>query len=471
MTSTVARRARFRAAHLAERVPSPVRPLADPPPGSGLKPVMGDQGLPLIGHSLAMLADQLAFARRRYERFGPVQWGGFFGTRGVLVMGPDAVGEVLSNRDKAFANQPGWEYFIGPFFHRGLMLLDFEEHLHHKRIMQEAFTRDRLHGYLGRMNVGIDRGLSEWRPGEGFRVYDATKQLLLDLATEVFVGAELGAEADRLSEAFVDTVAAGLSVVRADVPGGNWHRGVRGRRVLEEYFRRQLPAKRAGDGDDLFSVLCRARTEDGHAFSDDDIVNHMIFVLMAAHDTSTITTATVAYYLAANPQWQDRVRAESQALGKPTIDYDDLDRLPLLDRVFKEALRLNPPVGGIVRQTVKDTSVLGHYLPAGTKVLVGILPTHRVDPWWSDPDTFDPDRFADDRREDRSHRYAWTPFGGGAHKCIGLYFGGMQVKAIMHQLLLKYSWSVPDGYEPPMEYGTGLYPADGLPVHLKPLGR
>ena len=267
------------------------------------------------------------------------------GIRAVLVTGPDAVEVVLNNQDKAFANGPAWKYFIGPFFNRGIMLLDFEEHLQHKHIMQQAFTPDMLRRYS---HWARRRNHSRYRrvaTRTDFALYDAVKQLLLDLATEVFVGAELGAQSDRINEAFVDTVVAGLSIVRADVPGGGWHRGLTGRKLLEEYFRELLPAKRASDSDDLMSVLCRAEIADGDRFSDDDIVNHMIFVLMAAHDTTTITSTTMAYYLAKHPEWQERLRTEAREYGKAAIGYDDLEHLPLLDRVFREALRINPPVG------------------------------------------------------------------------------------------------------------------------------
>lgn len=457
------------AAALAEHVPTPTRRLAEPPTGSGLKPILGDRGVPVIGHSLAVLGDMLGFARQRYERFGPVQWAGFLGTRGVLLLGPEAIGQVLTNREKAFANGPGWEYFIGPFFERGIMLLDFDEHHLHRRIMQQAFTRDRLVGYLDGMNPAIARGLDGWRPGIGFPLYDSAKRLTLDLATEVFVGAHLGPEADRLTKSFVGTVRGGRAILRGDVPGGAWRRGLRGRKVLEGFFRAQLPAKRAGDGQDLFSVLCQAETEDGRRFTDDDVVNHMIFVLMAAHDTSTITLAMMGYYLGRHPEWQDRLRAESRALSKDAIGFDDLDRLPSMDLVMKESLRLNAPVGVLFRRTVRDTEVLGHYIPADTFVVLGIYPTQRMAPWWPDPDAFDPERFAEPRREDKSHRFAWMPFGGGVHKCIGLHFGGMEVKAILHQLLLRCSWDVPAGYEPPLGYGTGPVPVDGLPINLRRL--
>jgi cytochrome P450 len=238
--------------------------------------------------------------------------------------------------------------------------------------------------------------------------------------------------------------------------------------LLEKYFRAQIPAKRDGDGEDLFSVLCHAESEDGERFSDADVVNHMIFTMMAAHDTSTITLAMMGYYLARHPEWQTRLREESLALGKPAIGYDDLDRLPSMDLVFRETLRMNAPVGMIARQAIADTAIDGRFIPKGTRVVLGLFPTMRMEPWWRNPDLFDPERFTPERQEDASHKYAWTPFGGNVHKCIGMHFGGMEVKAILHQLLLRYTWTVPADYEPPMSYGTGPFPADGLPITLRP---
>jgi cytochrome P450 len=461
-------RSRNAAAAVVDRLPSrgPV-PLAEPPAGSGLEPVMGDPGLPVLGQTLGWMQRNLAFSRENAARFGPVFWTSALGTKLVVVLGPDAIETVLQNREKAFSNEEGWGYFIGPFFERGVMLMDFEEHRAHRKIMQNAFKRDRLVSYLDAMNDAIARGIAGWDPREGFELFEATKTLTLDIATEVFVGAEPGRDADRLNEAFIHTVHGGPTVVRRDVPGGRWHRGLVSRRELEAYFHEQIPAKRAGDGQDLFSVLCRSEDEDGATFSDEDVVNHMIFVLMAAHDTSTITLSMLVYYLARHPEWQDRLRAESEALGKDAIGYDDLAALPSMDLAFLETLRMNSPVGNIARQTLKDTEIGGRIVPAGTNLMVGLYPTMRMEPWWNDPDTFDPERFSAERREDQSHKFAFTPFGGNVHKCIGMHFGGMEVKAVLHQLLLRNTWTVPAGYEPVMDYGTGPFPADGLPIGLR----
>lgn len=412
------------------------------------------------------LRDPEGWAADRYERYGPVSWSRVFGVRLVTVMEPEAAGLLLVNRDKAFS-QAGWEYFIGPFFRRGLMLLDFGEHHHHRRIMQQAFTQERLRVFVRDLGAAIDGALSTWEPSRHFLVYPALKQLTLDLATVVFMGGVLGRQADLVNRAFIATVRAGTAFVRLPVPGSRWWRGLRGRGRLEAFFTRQLSAKRAGAGQDLFSALCNAQTEDGERFSDDDVVNHMIFLMMAAHDTSTITLSTIWYYLAKEQAWQERLRDESRALGKPALAFDDLKQLPSFDLVIKEALRLVAPVPALVRKTVTDTDLDGYFLPAGT--MVNVLPyfIHHLEQLWPRPYQFDPERFAAERRDDRVHPYAWMPFGGGAHKCIGMHFADMEIKAVLHQTLLRYRWRVEPGYEMPLDLTALPVPADKLPVRLE----
>jgi cytochrome P450 len=440
------------------------RDLAAPPAGSDLKPVRGDAGPPLIGHSVEMLRLGVRYGLKRYETFGPVSWMRAFGITVVGAAGPDAAQVVLANKDKAYS-QKGWEYFIGPFFNRGLMLLDFAEHHHHRRLMQQAFTTERLAAYLDRVSAVARAGLASWAPGTGFLVYPALKRLTLDIASAIFMAGELGASGDRVTRAFIDTVRAGTALIR--LPVGRWGAGLRGRQVLESYFRASLPAKRASDSDDLFAALCHARTDEGEVFTDDDVVNHMIFLMMAAHDTSTITTTAVAYYLAKHPEWQEKVRAESLALGDEPPDMAALDTLVSLDLVIKESMRLVTPVPSLVRRTVRDTDLLGHHVPSDTLVSVTPWVNHLLPEYWPNPHHFDPERFAEGRREDKVHRYAWMPFGGGVHKCIGMHFGMYEVKSLVHELVRRFEWSVPAGYSVRWDPTALPIPTDGLPVALR----
>ncbi len=422
-------------------------------------------------HLLKLRRHPISHQARLREKYGDVMKIRVFGVTVHATSGPDLAEEILLNRERIFANGPAWSHFIGPFFRRGIMLLDFDEHLHHRRILQHAFTADALRRYHGVMAPHIHAGVADWGEIEEPHLQRLFKQLTLDLALETFVGVDLPAgERDRINAAFIDAVRAGTSVVRRPVPGTPWARGLKARRVLEDFFREHLPAKRRDGGDDLFAQLCVARSEDGDEFTDDDIVNHMIFLLMAAHDTSTTTLTSMAYHLARHPEWQEAAREEARSLGTPVGEdpsYDDIVGLDLLDRIMKESMRLCAPVPTMPRVATRETTLAGRRIPAGGFVTVSPFSNHQAEDAWRDASTFDPDRFSPGRREDRSHRMAFHVFGGGVHKCIGMHFAGMQVRAIFHEVLRRYRWSVPEGYTWPLDLAALPVVSDGLPVRLE----
>jgi cytochrome P450 len=196
-----------------------------------LRPVPGDSGPPLVGYTWRYLRDPIRHWRSRYDRFGPVSWESLFGRQMLMLLGPDAGGLVLENRDMAFATGPT-AFIMGPFFQGGLGALDFDEHRYQRRIMLGAFSNNRMRGYLDRIRVSVDRGVGAWQPSDNFVAYPALKRLALGLATEIFVGGRLGPEADRVNAALVACLRALSAAVRYPVPGLRWSRGLAGRRYL-----------------------------------------------------------------------------------------------------------------------------------------------------------------------------------------------------------------------------------------------
>jgi cytochrome P450 len=372
---------------------------------------------------------------------------------------------VLVNSERVFSQQ-GQEFFSGRFFNRGLMFLDFDEHHFHRRIMQEAFTRDRLSGYLQSMDT-ICRAAAAALRDDQLPVYPYLKRTLLDIATVAFMGDEPGPQSDLMNKAFTECLHAATAVIRYPVPGLRWWAGVRGRRTLERYFHTNIDARRSSDGDDLFAALCRARDEDGNQFTDDDAVNHMIFLMSAATDTSAAAATATLHQLALHPEWQDRVRAESAAIPSGPLDLDALDRMQSLDMVINESMRLFAPVPAIFRKALADTSIQGYFVPAGTMVLVTPLLNHYWPGLWRDPHAFDPERFGDARREDRSHRLAFVPFGAGAHKCIGMRFATIVVKVLIHHLLRDRRIEMRPGYTLEWDMTALPAPTDDFPVLIR----
>jgi cytochrome P450 len=450
------------------------RKLADPPPGSGLKPVMGDRGLPVVGHLIEMMRGGPDYLLFLYQTKGPVIFGDSPVLPGVAALGPDAAQVIYSNRNKDYSQQ-GWVPVIGPFFNRGLMLLDFEEHMFHRRIMQEAFVRSRLVGYVEQMDEVVSQVIAnDWVADDArFLLYPAMKELTLDIASMVFMGHEPGTDRElvtKVNSAFTMTVRAGTAIIRTAVPPFTWWRGLKARKLLEDYFAERVRERRGNEGNDLLTVLCQTEDEDGNRFSDEDIVNHMIFLMMAAHDTSTTTATNMAYQLAASPHWQQRCRDESDRLGDGPLDIESLEKLESLDLVMNESIRLVTPVQWAMRRTMRDTELLGHYLPEGTNVTAFPGVNHLLPEIWTDPMKFDPERFTEPRNEHKRHRYAWTPFGGGAHKCIGMTFGQLEVKTIMHRLLRRYRLELPKpNYQAKWDYRTIPLPMDGMPIVLRRL--
>ncbi|WP_046302366.1 cytochrome P450, partial [Mycobacterium sp. UM_Kg27] len=156
-----------------------------------------------------------------------------------------------------------------------------------------------------------------------------------------------------------------------------------------------------------------------------------------------------------------------RSFGDDSPDIDELEQMTVLDLILKEALRLLAPVPLVMRKTVRDVAIDGYHIPRETLCAITPAVNHFDRRIWSDPDRFDPSRFDEPRREDQQHRFAWVPFGGGAHKCIGMQFGTLEVKAILHQMLRTYTWTVPNDYHVRWDNTSLPIPVDGLPVTLR----
>jgi cytochrome P450 len=414
--------------------------------------------------------DMLSGLRDQYERLGPVVVQISRPFTMVNLFGPDANRTVLMDRDQIFSARRPWNQIMGRIFTNGLLLRDGADHKQHRKIMHEAFTRPALREYAVRMNPIIERGIADiGASGAPILAFKAYKRLTLELAAQVFVGMDLGPATRPMNEAFENMVAASMSRVRLPVLGREFQRGLRGRRYLLALFGAMLEKKHADAGSDMFSRLCRARTPEGETFQDSEVLDHMIFLMMAAHDTTTSTLSSLTYELAVHPDWQERLRSESRALGTLEPDLEDVGRLEGLGMAMNETLRRYPPLPVIPRIATSAFEFGGYELPEGCMVVVSPIHTHHMSEWWTEPFRWDPERFSPGRAEHGRHTHVFAPFGGGPHMCLGMRFAECQVRQVMHQLLLRYRFEVPEGYRMPVQQAPISRPRDGLPVRFAPL--
>ncbi|MFZ4690266.1 MAG: cytochrome P450 [Polymorphobacter sp.] len=418
--------------------------------------------------TIKFLKDPLGRSQQMVEDYGRVFRRQDFGGWGVSMIGPEANELVLFDKDKIFSSSLGWNPVLENLFPHGLMLMDFDEHRINRKALSVAFKTEPMKHYLGELNTGIARGIAGWPGAPEFKFYPAIKALTLDLAAASFLGVPWGPDAKKINRAFVDMVMASVAIVRKPLPLTQMRRGVKGREFMCEFFGREIPKRRGKPGDDIFSQICNTTDDDGKLLTDQAIIDHMNFLMMAAHDTTTSSISSVVHFLGTHPEWQDRIREQIVAVKAKTggtLTYETLGDLDIIEMVMKESLRLIPPVPSMPRRALKDFVFMNHTIPAGSHVGINPMMTHRLPDVWPDPERFDPLRFTAENSKGR-HKYAWVPFGGGSHMCLGLHFAYMQVKSFFFHLLAENRIELSAEYKSEFNMFPIPKPKDGLPLRI-----
>lgn len=426
-------------------------------------------GLPVIGHTLSFFTDYLGTHQRLHKKYGDLVEANAFFYKAVYVYSADANRMVLQDSDGIFSARRGYWPLMSQLFAEGLLLKDGTDHKLNRRIMQKSFQREAMNEYVNLMLPRIKQTIERWPTDKAMKFYPSLKALTLTLACTVFAGSKGQKESAILGKNF-DVLLSGTSaLVKKRIPGFQFWRSMRSRKILEQYFRLKVSEQRASQDHDLFSRLCQSTSDDGEKLSDDEIINHMIFLLFAAHETTTTAVTTLMAELARNQEWQAKLRAECQSLGdrNHVLTYEDLDRLPMMEWCLNECMRLNPPVLTYIRRTTRDCVYQDKTIKAKTFVIVTPAVAHRSERWWKDPERFDPERFSPERAEHQKHPGCWIPFGSGPHTCLGMRFAYLEAKIILFILLQNYQFRfVSEKYRVRFREIPTSIPLDGLPLIL-----
>jgi cytochrome P450 len=440
------------------------------PDATDLAHIPGEDGLPFVGETLAVLRDLHGVAARHVRDYGPVSRIRLAGQGGLLVTGADHFQRIFLDLEAGFSAEKGYDRQLGTFYPRGLLLMDFDEHRVNRRMMQGAFKVPALQRYVEMMQPIMERHLQTWGRDGIVVFYPRIKQLLLEIGARCFLGIEdFEREAVTINDLFLDLNAGLVSVVHAELPFSRFARAMRARRKLEQWCGRMIAERRSrgAPGDDVLSRLCREQDEQGRPYDVRTIVDHTLFLLFAAHDTSTSALSHLAMYVGRDPALRLRLREHLAAFGSGPLAHADLGRMEFAQSCMYEAIRLHPPVPMGMRRTIRATELGGFQVPAHTLLYLPMMINQRDPQWWTDPDAFDPDRFAPPRSEQRRHVACFHPFGSGAHKCIGMFFAESLVKCFLWSFLRHYEFTAPTGYAPRLEWVPLPKPADGVPLRLR----
>ena len=423
------------------------------PDNKNISHIPGNFGLPLLGQTFGVMNDVVGTLRKNINDYGQPSRFGLGFQQGVMVTHPDHLGQIFTDRDSSFSSQMGYKESVGRFYGGSFLMQDFADHKVSRRVIQGAFKNEALRGYIDIMNPVVENHVSRWASMKDFRFGVQVKRMLIEVAARVFFGLE-GEDnelLDRMERAFYKINDKGmLSLVNINFPGFNYHAGLQGKKEIEEIIIEQIRKRRRNPGKDLTSILGQERNEKGELWPEEVLVPHLSILLFAAHDTTVGATSCLMMYLA-NPKYrhfQERLKNVVVDSGLEMPTWEELDQYKELEWAVFESLRLHPSAGLTSRRTTREVTMGGRKIPAHTIIFIMTGWAHRSDEYWTNPDEFDYLRFSPERNEHKNHPYCFVPFGGGAHKCIGLHVAMMNAKLILHHALRRYSFDFVPGYKP-----------------------
>jgi len=410
------------------------------------------------------------------ERVVVYRW---LGLQTVFVMDPELIQSILLDGADDYSKQPLYDDVLGQAIGGGLLNAEGEDWRWQRRLAAPLFRAEDVLAYVPAFAASCLPVLERWKDaGAGTQKIDkdmtgATLQVLQDTV----LGADLGEEDRRLIEQAGATFLAHspwkIALTSLRLPPTIPHPGARSMaragKTLREVAERVLAQTRASgaQGDDLLGRLVTARDPaTGGAMPDSLIVDNVVTFLMAGHETTAQGAHLDALSARALSEWQEKVREEVLGVtGGGPIGRDEIGKLPLLDAIFQEAMRLYPPAPTLMRRTLGPVTLGGIELDAGATIIIPIYVVHRHRLLWRDPLRFDPSRFTAEAKATR-HRCTYMPFGAGPRTCIGGTFSMLEGKAMIATLIASARFELPAGETPTPFARITLRPKEGLKLKV-----
>ena len=439
----------------------------------------GPEGFPFVGNLPQFQRDPLAFVEGVHRAYGPIATVHMLSEPVVFTFRPEHAYDLLVERARlvGVGERPGLRRRLGA----SLLTTDGATHRRQRRLVQPAFHRKRVEGYAEIMTSQTSEMLSRWRIGDEMDIAAELRELTLRIIVKALFDLDLAEEGARLSQMFAVVVEAQPSGFGAMVPaalldlpfmpGHARREAVRTTAAeLDAFVYGLITRRRAEGGDrgDVLSMLLAARDEDGQPLSDVEVRDQTMTLIVAGHETTFTALSWTLDLLSRQPDAYQRLRAEvATTLGGSVPRAADLARLPYLDAVIQEALRLRPPAWSINRVALEPITLEGYHFPAGTSLIVSPWILHHEPAIWGDAGAFRPERWLDGSAKDLP-RGAYFPFGLGPRMCIGMPLADMEMRLVLATILQRFTPVVAPGFRPIPRPRVTLRLANGLRVRLEP---
>lgn len=392
--------------------------------------------LRFLKHSFEILKNPLPFHRNNFEKLGD-SFRLQIGARRSVVFSRDPIllEYALQKKWKRFTKTSIQTKDVARYLGKGLLTSEGELWRRQRKLIQPGFHKKQIDTLYKTVGTTITKQLTQL-PEEGMvDLYPVFGRLAFRVVVEsLFSGAVSDKEIEALRESTESNQH--MLVRQLRQPYLKWYfenfgvikRQLEKRERSREVLRGIIRARQVEDAPrgDLLDMLLAARYEDGGAIEEEQLIDEILVLFVAGHETTANALSFTAQLLAKHPKWQEAIRAEAGRGPMPGS---------VTEQVLLESMRLFPPAYFIDRQNQADETVQGIDIPARTDLLFSVYEIHRHPDYWEDPEAFHPERFAPEAGKPPPYFY---PFGAGPRKCIGAYFAMMEMTLVVQQLLERF---------------------------------
>jgi cytochrome P450 len=410
-----------------------------------------------------------------------------------IVNEPAAVRQVMVEQNDRFPKHRVMLDLLKPLLGRSIFTSNGPAWERQRKLMEPAFETTRMEHAFPRMRASTDALMERLAKLPTDQACDVEREMTHFTADTIFrtifsTPLEAG-DARRIFDCFAAFQEATSRATEPRYRPRWWNRVLPGtdhadaaarlgreiRELLVQQVRPRYTAYHEGaeatEQTDILAALLKARDPDTQQpLSEEELVNEVAVLYLAGHETTSSALSWSLYFLARAPDIQQRVQQELDAVLGHDLQLVELESLRSLDltrRVFRETLRLYPPLGFLLREASQDCRLRDHEVPAGTAIVVSPWIIHRHRRYWEHPDEFDPDRFLTAAGR-ASAAQAYLPFSIGPRVCVGAGFAQQEALLVLGTLLRRYEVAPAPGRTPcPMALLT-LRSDIGIRLMLRP---
>lgn len=431
-----------------------------------------------IGNLVRFQRDTLGFLTEAGREHGDVVYFRMAAFHFYLINHPNYVHEVLirqgSKIEKWQRQTDTWANAVG----HSTLTMEGEKWNQHRRLLNPSFHAPVVKRYYDIVVEHTERLLNRWQDGQTYEMmFEMMRTTMGIIADIIFSVKDIERDAADLNQALTavfEVLTARTTAFQqmpAWLPTRDNLRIHEATQVIEGFIMGMIQERREDGQDrgDVLSDLINARDEEtGATLSDREICNELKTLFGAGHETTALMLMWTLYLLSQNPEVDARLSQEvAQLLGGRVPLVEDIPSMPYTEKVINESMRLFPPAWSLMVRRVKEEITLGDtVLPEGSVMLIPMWVVHRDPQIYPDPLRFDPERFEGDWKK-RYPRYAFFPFGGGPHVCLGAHLSMFEGQIMLPMMVQRFRYELVPQPELHLQALLTLRPRGGLQLRVR----